>query len=185
MALTAPRSMSVLRRFARAREGATAVEFALIALPFMGLIFGILELGMVFMVSTTLDNATETAAREIRTGQLQSDKGTVASFKSTVCGEMSWLGSSCDANLYLQVKKFPQFSDIDITDPETSDDLEEMKTKPEDYFVPGGPQDIIVVRAYYQWDLITPLLNKGLQTIDGKRLIVSTVTFRNEPFEAS
>lgn len=175
----------MFRRFAKAREGATAVEFALIAVPFLGLIFGILELGMVFMVSTTLDNATESAAREIRTGQLQGEKGTVATFKTKVCGEMSWLGSGCNDSLYLQVKKFPKFSDVAIVDPKTPEDLENMKTKPEEYFVPGGPQDIIVVRAYYEWDLITPLLNKGLETIDGKRLIVSTVTFRNEPFEAS
>ena len=41
-----------LRRFARARRGATAIEFSIIALPFCALMFGAIELGMVFMAST-------------------------------------------------------------------------------------------------------------------------------------
>ena len=36
---------SFLKRFARARRGATAVEFAMVAVPFLALVFGIFELG--------------------------------------------------------------------------------------------------------------------------------------------
>jgi Flp pilus assembly protein TadG len=185
MAVKARKSMSLLRRFIVRRDGATAVEFALIAAPFLALMFGILELGMVFMVSTTLDNATDTAARQIRTGQVQTGGGTVATFKSTICDHMAWLGSSCDANLYLQVQTFPKFADVAVTDPSTQAALDDMKTDPSKYFVPGGPEDIVVVRAYYEWDLITPLLNDGLGNLPGgKRLIMSTATFRNEPYES-
>jgi len=47
-----------LRAFGRARQGATAVEFAFIAGPLLMLIFGILELALVFMMSTALESAT-------------------------------------------------------------------------------------------------------------------------------
>ena len=47
----------------------------------------------------------------------------------------------------------------------------------------GGPGDIVVVRAYYQWGLFTPLMNQALETLSGgKTLITSTATFRNEPY---
>jgi hypothetical protein len=44
-------------------------------------------------------------------------------------------------------------------------------------------EDIVVVRVYYVWTLFTPLLNTSLKTLSGgKRLISSTVSFRNEPW---
>lgn len=182
MAGQARKIRSRLHRFRADQDGATAVEFAIIAVPFLALIFGILELGMVFMVSTTLENATETVARQIRTGQFQtSGSNNVTAFKSAVCDEMSWLSSDCTSKLYVNVRTFPKFADVTLTPPATE---EELKTEP---FTTGGPEDIVVVRTYYEWSLITPLLNQGLQTIAGssKRLISSTATFRNEPYNIS
>src|SRR5580698_6774733 len=93
------RLRAALTRFRSGRGGSTAVEFAMLALPFLGLLFGIIELGMIYLISTTLDNATTDAARQIRTGQLQLAGGaTSASFATVVCNEMSWLGSNCTAN---------------------------------------------------------------------------------------
>ena len=69
------RARRFLRRFGSARRGATAVEFAFVALPFLTLLFAVLELGMVFLVSTTLQNAADAAGRQIRTGELQGSGG--------------------------------------------------------------------------------------------------------------
>src|SRR4051812_9906535 len=52
-------------------RGATAVEFALVALPFSLLLFMIMELALVFLVSTGIESAAERAARTIRTGEFQ------------------------------------------------------------------------------------------------------------------
>jgi Flp pilus assembly protein TadG len=179
MALKALRSRSLFRRFVAARRGATAVEFALVAAPFLALMFGVLELGLVFMVSTTLDNATEAAARTIRTGQLQTAGGSANSFKTAVCNNMTWLGSSCSGKLTVDVRTFPKFADVAMSDPVTNGAIDPSKTN----FTPGGSEDIVVVRAYYEWTLITPMLNAGLANLGGtKRLVYSTVTFRNEPY---
>lgn len=181
MAQKALRSRALLRRFAAARRGATAVEFALVAAPFLALMFGVLELGLVFMVSTTLDNATEAAARTIRTGQLQTAGGSANSFKTAVCNNMSWLGSSCAGKLTVDVRTFPKFADVAMADPVTDGAIDASKTN----FTPGNGEDIVVVRAYYEWTLITPMLNAGLANLGGtKRLIYSTVTFRNEPYDS-
>ena len=181
MARKALGSRSLFRRFAAARRGATAVEFALVATPFLALMFGVLELGLVFMVSTTLDNATEAAARTIRTGQLQAAGGSANTFKTAVCNNMTWLGSSCAAKLTVDVRTFPKFGDVVMSPPVTAGKVDASKTN----FTPGGGEDIVVVRAYYEWTLITPMLNAGLSTLGGtKRLVYSTVTFRNEPYDS-
>ncbi len=181
MAERARKSRSWLRRFGADRGGATAVEFAFVAGPFLALIFGILELGMVFMASTTLDNATETVARQIRTGQFQSSgSNNVTAFKAAVCGQMTWLRSECATKLYVNVKTFPKFAEVTLEPPK---DENELKAEP---FTTGGPEDIVVVRTYFEWSLITPLMNQGLVSIGaGKRLISSTATFRNEPYNFS
>lgn len=50
-------------RFIKAREGATAVEFALIAGPFFLLLMGIIEIALFFFASTMIETATAEAAR--------------------------------------------------------------------------------------------------------------------------
>src|SRR5450755_3437152 len=83
-------------RFRLARRGATAVEFGMLALPFFGLLCGVIEIGMIYVVATTLEDATDGVARQIRTGQLQtSGSSTAATFVNAVCAQMSWLGSNC------------------------------------------------------------------------------------------
>src|SRR5262245_1464059 len=95
------RSAKMAGRFARAEGGATAVEFALVAIPFLMLVFAIIELGLVYLVSLTLENAVIDVGRQIRTGQVQTSGGTATTFKSSVCAKMSWLGSKCSTNLSL------------------------------------------------------------------------------------
>jgi len=76
MAPGRPRSQFI-RRFARAQRGAMAVEFAIVAFPFLLLLFGIVELALVFIVSMTLETATGDAARMIRTGKICDAKSIV------------------------------------------------------------------------------------------------------------
>ena len=46
-------------------------------------------------------------------------------------------------------------------------------------FVPGGPSDVVLVRAYYKWPIFTPGLTMAMGST---RLITATTTFRNEPY---
>ena len=50
-------------------------------------------------------------------------------------------------------------------------------------YQPGGPGDIVVVRLIYQWPVYVSLLGLNLSDSAGsKRVIMSTVAFRNEPY---
>lgn len=173
------RSRAAARRLAGAEGGATAVEFAMIALPFFALLFGIIELALIFLLSSSLDNANANASRTIRTGQLQTASGTASSFKGAICNGLGWLSSQCSSRLAVDVRVYNTFNSIALTDPITGKNFDPSKVD----FKPGGPEDIVVVRAYYQWTLFTPLLSKAVQKLNGgKTLVTSTVAFRNEPY---
>jgi Flp pilus assembly protein TadG len=161
--------------------GATAVEFAMLAIPFVTMIFCLMELAVIFMISMTLDDAAVQASREIRTGQLQSAGGaTQASFAAKICSHMAWIQSTCNANLSVDVETYPSFAAVNPPNPISNGVFSTTNLK----FVPGGPQDIVVVRAYFRWQLITPFLSQAVNKLsNGQAVITSTTTFRNEPYQ--
>lgn len=175
------RATKALARFARAKRGSAAVEFAMVALPFLVLMFGIIELGIVFMVSTTLEGATDNAARKIRTGEFQTTGGnTKAAFKTLVCNGMSWLSSTCNASLYVDVQTFADFNGLSNAGQANSQTFDGTTC-----WSAGQAGDVVLVRSYYEWTLFTPLLNAALEnrgTGSGKRLMSASTAFRNEPF---
>ncbi|MBN9269505.1 MAG: pilus assembly protein, partial [Mesorhizobium sp.] len=59
----------LLARFARDRRGSTAMEFALLAIPFALLVFAILESCISFAGQEVMANITDDVARQLRTGQ--------------------------------------------------------------------------------------------------------------------
>jgi Flp pilus assembly protein TadG len=178
------RADRLLARFAEGRRGSAAVEFAMVALPFVALIFGILEISMIYLVSTTLENATSDVARKIRTGELQTSGGETAStFAGRICSELAWLGSAnCAANLYVDVRTFSSFSGVTQPSPISNGAVNTKALQ----FQLGSAGDIVLVRAFYQWTLFTPVLD-GLaaQLNGGSTLITATAAFKNEPYTAT
>ncbi len=162
-------------RFARADDGATAVEFAIVAIPFLVLVFAIIELGLVFLVSLTLENAVIDVGRTIRTGEAQTANTSAAAFKTAVCNKMGWVGSSCASSLSIDVQTFTDYAAS--SDARDGDIPKTMSWKP------GVAGSIVLIRAYYNWTLITPLLKTGLQSADGKRVISAATAFTNEPYD--
>lgn len=187
----ASRPLQLIRRFARESRGATAVEFAFISIPLMMLMFGVLELCMILLVSATLDMATDFAARNIRTGVFQKSGGaTKVDFEKMVCRNMNWLESMCkiDAQgvnpgkLYVETETFANFTSAGALPARPADDVfDPLKTS----WCPGNPEDIVVVRTYFKWPIVTPLLKPLFENYAGGRLVTTTRLFRNEPFDPS
>ena len=65
-----------LARFRRARQGTTAVEFALIAPAFLATLIAVLQTCVFVFAQQTLQNAAVQLGRLIMTGQVQSGKVT-------------------------------------------------------------------------------------------------------------
>lgn len=62
--------LSTIKRFAGDRRGVTTVEFALISIVLIALIFGIVELALILLTQNALENAARIASRYGITGQV-------------------------------------------------------------------------------------------------------------------
>ena len=104
------------RRFVRRQDGAVAVEFGLILLPFLALMFGIMETALVFFADQTLETAVADSARLIMTGQAQTQNLTATTFKNAVCARIYGL-FNCQAGVYVDVRTYSSFGGITYTPP--------------------------------------------------------------------
>lgn len=166
------------RRFVRQEKGSTAVEFALIALPFLALMFAILETALVFFLGQTLESATSDSARLIMTGQAQLAGYDETKFKEAVCDRVAAL-FDCDGKIYVNVKKYSSFSSVSTASPIKDGKLDTDAMG----YDPGEPGDIVVVSLYYEWPIAVSLLGNDLANLGGSRLLVATSVFRNEPYK--
>lgn len=179
---------AALGAFLRNDKAATALEFALVAPPFFFMMLAIFELALVFMVSVTLDSATQYAARLVRTGQAQGAAYTETTFENAVCTNLGWLSSLCQADtdshaasnsLYVDAEVKSSFGASNPAGPIQGG----VWTPANLHFNIGGPGDIVVIHTYFQWKLITPVLYGGLQSLPGGITVISnTAVFRNEPY---
>ena len=183
------------------REGAAALEFAILAVPFMLLIFATFETFFAFAGEQLMANAVETMARKIRTGEITFGQGkltdkTETEFRQLFCDEISILNmcSPTEAvtaeKLHLDVRTFASFADMPREVPKVStadySDLDVTGFT----FAPGGAKSKNMLRAYYRWQIMTDLMRPYITNIRpaGKPvptdfLIVQTAAFENEDYD--
>ena len=173
-----------LRRVAQrmrgaARAGSVALEFALIAPVFFILLMGSIEVGVMFFGQSVLQNATNDAARLIRTGQVAGANMTAAQFRTAICNEITPV-LACDANLQIDVEAFSNFSSAGYANPLTSSNTLDPDLN---NFAPGGVCSVVLLRTFYTWSVVTPLLTPFMTNMaNNKHLLSATAAFRNEPF---
>jgi Flp pilus assembly protein TadG len=171
--------MAPARRFARAQNGAAAVEFALVAAPFLALVFAILETALIFFAGQTLEAAASDSARLIMTGQAQTGGYSQSDFKTAVCNRLAGGLFDCTNGVYVDVKTYTTFTSITATPPITNGQLDTTNLA----YSPGGPNCIVSVQLYYKWPIYVSLLGDNLSNLNGNyRLLVATSVFRNEPY---
>ncbi|MEM7430037.1 MAG: TadE/TadG family type IV pilus assembly protein [Pseudomonadota bacterium] len=177
------RWFSATKRFRKDRRGVAAIEMAIVTWPFFAVMFAILEQGVVFFAEFVLEHNVAEAARQIRTGQVTSTDVSASQFKAMVCPGSTpgiELIYTC-SNLNVDVRTFAQFADIATGLPAPVDNNNELN--PLNNFATGGELSVMVVRAFYEWNTLTPAVFTRMDNLgNGNRLIAATTTFRNEPF---
>jgi Flp pilus assembly protein TadG len=172
---------NVFGRFRRNRQGSAAVEFALIAPLFFGMLFAIIETAIVFFAGQVLEQGMADTARLMLTHEAQDTGMTEADFKTKLCDRIKVM-FDCQgnmANLTVDVKTFPPGTVITITDPIVSGSL----TGPFAYSLPpSGSPNTVVVRAFYQWQLYVTRFGYNISNLNGsQRLLAATAAFHVEP----
>ena len=174
-----------LNRYRKNDDGATAVEFSILFVPFGAMLFAIIELGIVFFIQATLGNAVQEASREVRTGQFQSSGGLAEAFQTEVCNGMAGLGD-CGALRIDVVSSSTGRFEVNMLPPTPTSDPDDPDAPPPipaSTYVDTGPRAVVVVRAQYYHDLAFPGQYTRLANASGNvRIIQSTTAFRNEPF---
>jgi Flp pilus assembly protein TadG len=166
-----------VRRLLHASEGSAAVEFGMVALPFILMVFAILELGLVFVTDSVLENATIETGRLVRTGQASAQSMTAAQFKTSLCGRMSIFAADCAGRATVDVRRIPQFATTP-PDPMAGGSFNNGVLTYDN----GQPGDLILVRVWYRQPLLTTFLGQGLSRLnDGAAMLTATTAFRNEP----
>ncbi|HLN22624.1 MAG TPA: TadE/TadG family type IV pilus assembly protein [Patescibacteria group bacterium] len=183
-----------LRRLWRQNDGATAMELAFIAVPFIGLTFAIIETGVMAFTNTVVQGAIGVAARQVRTGQpgvLNSDTtcgtppaATLAAFRTAVCNGVD---GQIDCNsLYFYVQSFATFGAVSLP-AATFDSQGNQVNQCYDTGVSSAPSatgnDIVAVQVIYNWHTITPGLNYILGAGASQTYPIQyTMVFKNEPY---
>lgn len=191
-----PSPRGMFRRLLDDERGTSAIEFALLALPFFVILFASIETFVAFAGEQLLANATDTLARKIRTGEITFDSTkpgymTEEQFRQAFCDEIAIM-MTCSANeatepakLYLDVREITDLSSFPEAVPRIGSDLDTSGFN----FAPGGAGTFTMVRAYYRWEVITDLvrpyvtdLRPAGDSMPRDYLMVATATFRNENY---
>ena len=198
-----PRLPRRVARFADNDGGATAVEFAMVSIPFLGLLFAIFETAFVFFVTEALESATADAARVIMTGQAYTGAYTSASnFRDQViCPTTgsklaSFITSS---NIVVDITTAGSYGATSFGSAVVSK-MDYTTTLPSRYCL-GTQGDIVVMRVVYPMPVYLTIMSgasltnftavRGGQTnyqaagdsaASYKHMLMATSVFRNEPF---
>ncbi len=185
----------LFRRLLARRDGATAIEFSLLCIPFFMIVFASVETFVAFSAEQLLVSATDTMARKLRTGEITYNLGrstdmTETQFRKAFCDEIA-IVITCSAEeikkpekLLIDVRSFAKFVDIPRSIPVTNSVLDTGAFR----FAPGGKKSINIVRAYYHWQIVTDVIRpfiSNVRSADGSQrdyLMIATTVVQNEEY---
>jgi Flp pilus assembly protein TadG len=183
--MTGPNIATKMRRrgrcaaFAADSKGATAVEFALVAAPFLALIIALIQTFLVFFAQQLLESVVRQSSRLVLTGQVQAQQMTQAVFKQKVCDQIVILFNCGGLMVDMQVAN--SWSSANTAMPALTFNGQGQVTNTWQ-FNPGDAGDIVVLRVMYVWPVVLGPLGFNLSNLtNGNRLMMSSAAFQNEP----
>ncbi|MGX5736234.1 TadE/TadG family type IV pilus assembly protein [Bosea thiooxidans] len=183
------RDRRLFGRFRRSQDGAAAVEFGFVALPFVMLLWAIFETALMFWTNQVLEEALLQASRSVLTGQSRSlytstnAATNAAAFRDAVCARAPLGLIDCN-KLSIDVRGYADFSAAS-SGTASSNPLAggKLDTSSFSYSQPASGQ-IVVIRAVLDYNLfLTSWASASLANIGpGHRGLVASIAFRTEPF---
>ena len=167
------------RFFITDERGVTGIEFAFVALPIAIMLIGMAEMSLMFAAGSALHGATEVAARQIRTGAVQTSGDPQQTFDNLLCEHVDTY-ISCEELMY-EVIDMPDgsFSTASNYQPDFDEEGELQAVG----FSPGVENDVVLIRVAYRYPIKTPLFQPLLSDLPGNRkLLMTTVVLQNEPY---
>ncbi|WP_417621633.1 TadE/TadG family type IV pilus assembly protein [Parasphingorhabdus sp.] len=186
------RSWTKSTRLREDQSGATLVEFALVAGPFLLLLLGIMDLGYRGYVDTVSKSVLHRVARDASTGEM-----TLAEIEQQVNDGLDALVLD-DAVISVSTQSYFDFTNVGKPEKLTTDNNNNGEVDPGDCFIDnngnevfdtdygiagtGGPDDIVS----YQIDISSPRLFPlaSMIGLSDTMTISNSTAVRNQPFGA-
>lgn len=181
-----------VRRLGGDRRGATTIEFALVAVPFLVLVMGIMTVGIQFLALHSLEKGVADASRKVRTGEAQTQGLTRGGFRQLVCDEA---GSfiACDTHLVVHLRSATSFAGLTPPPACTTANgnlVPASGSATDAVSAAAGEENMkVLVLACYHWDegaafwqRIFNLLSPTPQT-QGQIVLSAASVFQTEPYK--
>jgi hypothetical protein len=176
-------------------EGASAIEFSLVAMPFVLTLIGIFEVALILFVSVLLEGAVRDSARFGITGFSPAGMNRGDRIRQII--EEKTVGLIDMSKVKIETLVYGSFGDIGKPEPFADQPPYNGKYDAGESFVDvngngkwdpdmgaageGGAGSVVVYRVSYDWPLLTGLLSPLLGSGGYVHLSASTAV-RNEPF---
>ena len=168
----------LLKKYRKKEDGTTAIEFSLLAIPYLMLSLGIIELSIMYTSASLIEGATSSASRMIRTGQLQQNGGDPETlFREGLC-EYAVVLVNCN-DIVVEAIQMDSFADFDSYAPVYDDDGNLVHQG----FNAGGSNDRVLIRTAYRYQMMTPFIGTLMAGPGAARLFMSTVVLQTEPYD--
>ncbi|RWP39059.1 MAG: pilus assembly protein [Mesorhizobium sp.] len=178
---------SLSARFLGDRRGSTALEFAMLAVPFALLVFAILESCISFAGQEVMANITDDVARQLRTGQERQANVTEGTLKTMICSRLEIMVAKDCPGLEVDLRAYPSFAAAAQAGFKINQDgeIELTGTTPATFTAsPGKAESINMLRVFYKWPVMTDFMAKSMANLkDGNTLHFASMTWKNEPFD--
>ena len=180
-------------------RGAVIIEFALVAMPFLFILFGTIELALIFVANASLENAALQLARQVRVGSIvlpgaavsngTGNQMTLSSFKTSICAGVTLLSqATCLGQLQVDVRTQSAFTGQTAPTPVNAGNFSTSGF----CFYSGAPGNIVTMHVYLLWPVTTPVLLNALAQVTSMTTGAGTTTgnffvlnanevFKNEP----
>jgi Flp pilus assembly protein TadG len=173
--------LGLVRRFGRSKEGSTAIEFGIMAMPFIALIFAILESCLSFATQQLIANSVDRISRDVRTGRLKTANLSGQQLHDLICNKIALMTPDGCPDLIVDLNNYASFAAVPKRVPFTgTGDINTTGFAVK----PGGPGTINHMRVFYRWPVMADFMRSKMSNMPGnKTLLMSSSTWRNEPFD--
>ncbi len=173
--MTSRSRTSIKRALGRDRRGAAALEFAIIAVPFLGLMLGIFNVAYDLYLQEALDYSLQTAVRQIQLGHVPSTYG-AGDFTSKIFCPLFANFADCGAVL---------ISVQPVTDFQTASEVGQPASAigQSALFCIGAPGQLMFARAVYLAPVLSHFWSLGtVVTLGGStgNALMADAAFANE-----
>jgi Flp pilus assembly protein TadG len=164
------------------RQGSAALQFALVALPFLMFLLFLAELGYDFFAQVSLDSGVQAAGRQVQIGAAQS-AATVEAFKTSyLCPALNGLLPCASVSVDIRPVMTDYHAELTGKLPVNSSGKVDASAFG---YCPGKPKQLMLVQAIYTSPSIVGLLVPSMSASTATGLVhvtLSTTGFINENF---